>query len=204
MLLLTLVTLGSPARAQGASDIVLAGVGIGYAALSIGAVHRLIEGSDNAPLGRDVHVSVTTGASVRELSGRLTAIDADSVTLLRNGDATRIARTSLRSMSVRQGRERKWAQGWGIGFLAGVTVGALGGLASGDDTSGDEFSFTAPQKAIGLGIFGALSGSVLGSLVGALVDGDHWRSVDRLVPGTGISVTPGRNGSLNLGAHVRF
>ena len=203
LFLLTLVA-ASPARGQGSSNIVLAGLGIGYGALSICAIHRLIEGSNNAPLGGEVHVSVSTGSSVRELRGRLTAIDSDSVTLVAEGEATRIARANLRSMSILEGRERKWAQGWAVGLLSGATVGALGGLASGDDTGGGDLRFTASEKAIGLGVFGALSGSLLGSLFGALVAGNHWRSVDRLPSGSAVFVTPGPKGSLNLGGRIRF
>lgn len=62
--------------------------------------------------------------------------------------------------------ESKVLKGMGIGFLAGATLGASIGLASGDDPKNQFFSFTAGEKAemggIAFGGIGWLVGTIAG------------------------------------------
>ena len=91
---------------------------------------------------------------------------------------------------------RRWdpcLRGGAIGLLVGAGVGAVIGLASGDDTP-CWIACTASEKAaIGAVMFGAV-GAVIGYAIAS--SGQH----DRLLVGVG----PQRDGRFGLGASVRF
>ena len=94
---------------------------------------------------------------------------------------------------------RRWnpcLRGGAIGLLVGAGVGAVIGLASGDDPSGASCFLicTASEKAaIGAVIFGGV-GAIIGYAIACI--GKH----DRLL----VSVGPRRDGRFGLGASVRF
>ena len=52
------------------------------------------------------------------------------------------------------------------GFCIGAGIGVLIGFASGNDPKDQWVSFTAGQKALGLGIFGGTIGTIAGLIVG--------------------------------------
>ena len=60
--------------------------------------------------------------------------------------------------------------------MSGATLGAISGLASGDDNSGGWFSYTKEEKAIGTGVFlgivgvGVGAGGVPSSRVNGILD----------------------------------
>lgn len=54
------------------------------------------------------------------------------------------------------------------GTFGGLFVGAIIGFASGDDPPNVLFSMTAAEKALGLGIFGGVSGAVIGVALGSI------------------------------------
>ena len=92
---------------------------------------------------------------------------------------------------------RRWdpcLRGGAIGLLVGAGVGAVIGLASGDDPRGTFLGLTALQKAgigaVGLGFVGAVIGYAIAS------SGKH----DRLF----VSVGPQRDGRFGLGLSGRF
>jgi len=55
-----------------------------------------------------------------------------------------------------------------IGFGIGAAIGAIVGLASGDDDPKQWFAYTAGEKAVGLGVMGGITGAVIGGIAGAL------------------------------------
>ena len=92
---------------------------------------------------------------------------------------------------------RRWnpcLRGGAIGLLVGAGVGAIIGLASGDDAPGTFLGLTAGEKAA----FGAAVFGVVGAVIGYAIasSGEH----DRLL----ISVGPLRDGRFGLGLSVRF
>jgi hypothetical protein len=195
-----------PAAAQSEASggaIMGTALGIGYLVLSGASIYRLTQGGDAVAVGAIVRFRSRGPSDLGEIKGRLTATDADSITVLVDDAPRRFARTDVRDMSGFVGMERKWAQGWAAGFVTLGTVGAVAGLASGDDPPSDWFSFTAPQKGVILGIVGAITGSTLGALIGGTIEGERWRIVDRLPSGVTAVAGPSRGGFM-LGARVPF
>ena len=67
---------------------------------------------------------------------------------------------------IRIRKKRNVGKGVWIGALSGATLGAISGLASGDDNSGGWFSYTKEEKAIGTGVFLGIVGVGVGALAG--------------------------------------
>ena len=55
-----------------------------------------------------------------------------------------------------------------IGLGVGTVLGAVIGLASGDDPPEEWFALTAGEKALGLGLIGGGAGALIGGIAGAL------------------------------------
>lgn len=145
--------------------------GLAYAGVGIGTVVRLLESDVTLRIGDEIRVARSSAPVVR---GTLQRVTGDSL-FLRTGDSTTaIPRSDVHRVQRYEGIERKWAQGFSYGFLIGTGTGAVTGFLSGDDPPGF-LSFTAPEKALILGIVGGFTGSMVGVVAGSLRTGEHWR-----------------------------
>lgn len=176
------------------------GVSAGYVALSIGSIVRLVGHSREATIG-----SWVRGRSA-SMTGMVTAIDSDSVTIRSEAGDERLARIDVQGLRVHEGSERKWAQGWGIGFLSGAATGALIGVVSEAPADDPSCEFICPTREadtiIGSVVFG-VTGSVVGALFGAAARGERWSRINSFVERTGFRVAP-RAGALGVGARISF
>lgn len=171
-----LLMLGGRVAASQEAGII---IGAGFGALTVRSLIRLAELPSAAAYGDELRVKHRAGEALLTTRGRLTALNADSITLTNSEGVHPLARTDAITIRVFKGKETKWAQGWALGFLGGGALGAIGGYTSGDDHDGF-FNFTHRQKA---GVFGAafaFLGSFAGALAGSMVTGDHWRRVSKL------------------------
>jgi hypothetical protein len=188
-------SLAAPARlaAQESGVFGLIHLGIG-----ITSVARLLESDVTVRPGDEIRVRRWHGPDTR---GTLDRAGGDSLVLHVGDSAVAIPRSDVRRVQRYEGLERKTAQGFGYGLLIGAGTGAFIGLASGSDPPGNEFSFTAQEKAVILGIVGGLSGSFIGGIAGTFRVGEHWRGADAR-PAT-LTFLPGRNGT-SVGVRLTF
>ena len=123
-------------------------------------------------LGLDAQVG-----RVRETRGDTLVLETDE---MRGGhlraDTVHVAMATVTKLDVRTGGRSRWIEGAGFGFL----VGAVIGIASGDDPPSQLLAANAGQKAI---VFGSLLG-ILGGVIGKGITSDQWAEVplDRLRP----------------------
>jgi hypothetical protein len=188
----------APAHRAAAQEGELVGTAltVGYVALGGSAVFRLLEPAVPLTIGAEVRVS---RANAGPLRGTLGALDSAGVTVRSAEGDVRVATGEVRGIRIYRGRESKWAQGFAIGFASGGVLGAATGFLSGDDDPGF-LSFTAPEKAVIVGIAGAVAGSTLGAVIGLTIRGDHWRRVKRV---NAAPVLERGAGTLHVGLRLR-
>jgi hypothetical protein len=170
--------------------------GIAYLVLGVGTAVRMLESSVTLRAGDEIRVQRWRAADVR---GQLVRVSSDSVFVRVADSLAGVPRSDIRRIQRFDGVERKWAQGYTIGLGLGVVMAAAG-YASGDD-SGTDLNLSAGEKAVILGLVGAISGSATGALIGVFKRGDHWRSTHDL-PLT-MAVAPGRSG-MRVGLRLGF
>lgn len=129
-------------------------------------------------LERDSRIRTTIGGVKRVFRFIELRSDSLSVTDL-TGRPLVLALRDIDSLEVRTGRRSAGAafwQGTGIGLVIGGALGAILGLADGDDPPGF-FSQTAGEKAAMLGIGFGLIGAAIGGIRALIVGTDRWQSV---------------------------
>ncbi len=141
-------------------------------------------------------VRLLTGSRSPWMVGTIVAVDADSLHL-RLSDTTgqvAIKRGAITRLEVSRGMRSSTGSEARTGLLIGAGVGAVAGLASGNDQSGF-IRFTAGQKALFLGVAGGGVGALLGLIIGSQPH-EHWDRVSlrdariTLVPhGAGVALS---------------
>lgn len=126
--------------------------------------------------------------------GMLESIDSTTIVVRDNEGLLSIPREGSTQLDVSAGPGACSGGGRGgcvaIGFFGGAALGVLAGLAAGGaNTCGDcmnglVFLFTVP------------AGAVVGTVIGAVVGGEHWRSV---TPPARLSMEPNGARGLKLG-----
>ena len=188
-------------RAQSSESTAIS-MGIGYSALSIGAIAALVTMPHEAPIeaGRMIRVG---GSGNGYRVGRVVAVDGNRLTLDTDAGQTTISADSLGDVEVSLGNNRRWAQGWGIGFVAGAGVGGLLGFASGDDPPGTFIRLNAEQKALLAGSLLGVGGSVVGTLIG-LAGPERWVHATRPSTASRVSINPIVGSRVGLSAKIAF
>ncbi|HLZ44136.1 MAG TPA: hypothetical protein VKQ05_00480 [Gemmatimonadales bacterium] len=122
-------------------------------------------------------IRLQTESSSSWIIGTVIAVDLDSVHLLlaETTHDVSIKRGAITQLEVSDTVKSSSGRKAGQGFLIGAAIGALAGLASGDDQSGF-IRFTAGEKAGMLGILGGGFGALLGALAGSSVH-ERWSAL---------------------------
>ncbi len=190
-------------RAQGAA--VGIGMAVSYGVLGVASVARLLEGGRTASVGDSLRLQVRRSDQSSEFFGRATAVTADSLTLQVGDSSARFAQNELSRAHMYSGEASQWAQGWAIGFTGGMLIGAGAGYINGGSPPECEIiCLNREQTVLILGVFGAVSGSLVGAAIGSFVERPHWRPVDRFLTSAKIArvgFTPivGRQTGIRLG-----
>ena len=191
----------TPARAQSPSGSGSAFL-IGYGALSLGAIVNLIN--------RDAPPTIETGTHLKvRLRGftdwskpvRVVRLDRDSLWVAGDSADQHFARSEIDSLRIKVSTGR-WAEGWGIGLLAGGAVGAALGYTSSSSHDGGDDWFTPGEGAVIGGIVFGVGGSIVGAGIG-LGAASRWVTVGAPTTESRFSITPtiGRRGFV---AQFRF
>lgn len=193
-------TSSATAQQMTTGNIVAVGAGAAYFALGIASLVRL------AGHAREARVGDRVRGRPKSVDGTLAAVDADSITIRSDAGETRLPRADVGHLRVSEGREHKWAQGWGIGLLTGAAVGVAIGAASEAPADDPGCEFICPTREEDI-VFGGLAvgvtGSILGAAIGAATVGERWSRIDRFAARTSLEITP-HWGALRIGGRVRF
>lgn len=162
--------------------------------------------------------SVSVGARIRSTAGTGwqgtgTVLEAGSDSLVVNSDATGtpvvLRRADVGRLEIRDGERRSTLKGFAVGALAGAGVGAIIGLASGDQQCSSQYQAagydcaslkTAPEIAVTAGIFFGVLGGSAGAAAGFLRTSDNWVAVGA----NRVAVSPIIGGDGHLGVSLRF
>lgn len=115
------------------------------------------------------------------LTGRLVALDRDSLVLRPDGDPTGTITVPGEALAIEvsAGRQRRWARGMGVGLITGAVGGAIIGAATFEPCIG--WCILTPNSREGWAALNAtlmgLGGVVAGGVVGALIETERWRPV---------------------------
>jgi len=198
--LLLFALLGNAGQADAQGE----GLGLAYVIFSAAAVHRLFNFARPAGVGSDIRGRVAAVSGERAFRGRIISIDRDTIALADSTDTLRFARADLSRVEAFRGYEKKWAQGWAVGFVSVGVLGAVTGAASGNDKPCDDFCLTGGQKTLVLGVVGAVVGSSIGALIGLGAQGEHWSPVNRIGSDLKVTVLPLRNRTIGFAAALRW
>jgi hypothetical protein len=112
--------------------------------------------------GQSIEVTQQSGES---LTGKLSAVSDDSITIARKGQIVAVPRATVSRVRVSGKRRNYTLVGAAIGAAAGVGLGVAGGESL-NQSSGGDFANLKPAITVGCGAAGALIGALVGSLAG--------------------------------------
>ncbi len=152
-------------------------------------------------LGSRVRIWHHCAPICQRITGTVVRLSSDSILL--NADnqfsPTAIARGSVSTFEVANGRKSRALMGAGAGFLIGSTVGLLIGTAVDPPDQRAFLDFGGGPAGF---VVGALLGTVFGAAIGAVVGPERWVAVggDQVNIGLGLA----RRGGLAVGGVFRF
>lgn len=136
-------------------------------------------------------------------SGTVVTAGADTVVLRLDsgGETTAFSLARISGLEVSRGRKGHVAAGVGLGFLAGVGIGALLGAVFAPESASNSEEGIYPYVGIGA-VVGAGAGMLVGGVVGARLKSDKWEAV----PSSRwrVSTLPTGPGGFALALSVRF
>ena len=154
----------------------------------------------------DAKVRITAPAvGMSQQVGRVQEMRGDTLVLqvdaMRGGhlraDTLHVTMPTITKLDVRTGSRGHWLEGAGIGFLLGAVIG----LASGDDPPAEgwfSYDYSAGDKAL---LGGSLLG-IVGAVIGQSIKTDKWAEVplDQLRP----RLIAGYGGQVGVGVSLGF
>lgn len=149
--------------------------------------------------------ATTPGAG--SVTGRVVAMDDDSLQVVRDhsADTVRVATSQLSALDLSVGQhKRRWA-GAGLGFLAGMAIGAVvGGLSYHKSNCTELFCDLGAQYDVFAGavLLGG-AGTIAGAIIGA-GSAEDWRPVVLGSRTTFHLFAPSAPGRVAIGASLRF
>ncbi len=153
-------------------------------------------------------IRVTTSSHER-LTGRLVAQRADSLVLAADSGATirTLAVFEVARIDTSRGMRKSTLRSGAIGFLAGVSAGALVGAATSTPPPCEgAFCFEGLEQVVGA-MTGGLLGGVLGAGIGAYLgsrEREGWSAVRRSAGISGVSIAPSGGSGVRVAASLRF
>jgi hypothetical protein len=148
-------------------------------------------------------IRITEAGSSKPRSGTVVTAGRDTVVLRldKGGETATFSLARISGLEVSGGRKGHVAAGVGLGFLAGVGIGALLGAVFAPESASNSEEGTYPYVGIGA-VIGAGAGMLLGGVVGGAHKSDRWEAV----PSSRwqLSTLPTGPGGFSLALSVRF
>jgi hypothetical protein len=148
---------------------------VAFTLLALGAPARPL--SAQLLTGQRVHVEIS---DAEWLTGTITALSAEAVSLDIGGTSRTFPRSSLTKVEVSTGIRSYWKTGAAVGAVVGA-VGTFVVLDRGGSTNPCDSD--ANQDAMGMGAcvgiaaLGGLGGALIGGFVGSLAHSERWETV---------------------------
>ena len=152
-------------------------------------------------VGSRVRIWHHCAPACQRITGTVVRLTSDSILLDADNQfsPTAIARGSVSTFEVANGRESRALVGAGAGFLIGSTMGLLVGAAADPPDENEFLDFGGGPAGL---VVGALLGTVFGAAIGAGAGPERWVAVGGEQASMGLGLA--RRGGVAVGGAFRF
>ena len=159
---------------------------LGYGALTVAAIGRVIQGDGKADVRPGARIRVRFADTT--LEGTVLSLTTDSMVVETATDTRLFATGDVNELGVSVGTRSQWAEGYFWGLALGGGGGALLGLAVGNDHG--LFKANPEQQAVLFGVGWGVIGSLVGTAIGAATSREAWASARQPLVGVPLAVSP--------------